>query len=92
MSWRSGRNALTTFELYTRSAPFGGAYLLVAGLDLALEFVLRFRYTDDDIAYLRQIRDYDERFLEELRHFRFAGEILAMREGSVRALTNRCCA
>src|SRR6476659_725753 len=32
VSWVSGRNGMTTFDLYTRSAPFGGAYLLVAGL------------------------------------------------------------
>ncbi|MDP9378956.1 MAG: nicotinate phosphoribosyltransferase [Chloroflexota bacterium] len=83
ISWRTGRNEVVTFDLYTRRAPFDGSYLLVAGLELALEFVRNFRYTDDDIAYLRQIRDYDERFLEELRHIRFTGELLAMPEGSV---------
>ena len=24
VSWRTGRNGLTTFDLYTRTAPFGG--------------------------------------------------------------------
>ncbi len=83
ISWRTGRNEFTTFDLYTRSAPFGGAYILVAGLELALDFARNFRYADEDIAYLSEIRDYDERFLEELRHVRFTGEILAMPEGSV---------
>ncbi len=31
ISWKSGRNGLATFDLYTRSAPFGGAWMLVAG-------------------------------------------------------------
>lgn len=83
VSWRTGRNEPVTFDLYTRSAPFGSAYLLVAGLELALELVRNFRYTEDDLAYLRQVRDYDQRFLEELREFRFGGEIVAMPEGSV---------
>ena len=42
VSWRTGLNGLTTFDLYTRTAPFGGAYLLVAGLEAALEFVQAF--------------------------------------------------
>src|SRR5579863_4943962 len=45
VSWRTGHNGLTTFDLYTRTAPFGGAYLLVAGLESALEFAQAFRYT-----------------------------------------------
>src|SRR5213078_3518329 len=83
ISWRTGHNEPTTFDLYTRAAPFEGTYLLVAGLELALDFVRHFRYTDGDIAYLRQIRDYDDRFLRELLGLRFSGEVLAMPEGSI---------
>ena len=66
VAWRVGRSALTTFDLYARRAPFGGAYLLVAGLEMALEFVRSFRYADDDLAFLAQIRDYDPAFLDHL--------------------------
>src|ERR671916_2476397 len=83
VSWRTGQNAIATFDLYTRSAPFGGAYLLVAGLEPALAHVRSFRYTDDDLAYLGRIKPYDPAFLDELRRFRFTGEILAMPEGTV---------
>jgi nicotinate phosphoribosyltransferase len=83
VSWRTGRNGLATFDLYSRKAPFGGAYLLVAGLEMALEFVRDFHFTDDDLKFLAQIRDYEPEFLDELRQLRFTGEILAMPEGSV---------
>lgn len=83
VSWRTGVNRVTTFDLYTRSAPFGGAYLLVAGLEAALEFVRGFRYSDEDLAYLARIRGYDGAFLADLRRLRFTGEILAMPEGTV---------
>src|SRR5579875_1125339 len=53
VSWRTGFNGLTTFDLYTRTAPFGGAYLLVAGIEAALEFVQTFRYTPDELSNLR---------------------------------------
>jgi nicotinate phosphoribosyltransferase len=83
VSWRSGLNGLTTFDLYTRTAPFGGAYLLVAGLESALEFVQSFRYTPRELKFLARIRDYDAAFLDELAELRFTGEILALPEGSI---------
>ncbi len=83
VAWRTGRTAVTTFDLYARRAPFDGAYLLVAGLEMALEFVRSFHYTAEDIAFLQQIRDYNPAFLEYLQHLRFSGEILAMPEGSI---------
>lgn len=83
VSWRSGRNGLATFDLYSRRAPFGGAYLLVAGLEMALEFVRDFHFTEEDVRFLGQIRDYEPAFLDDLRALRFTGDILAMPEGSV---------
>jgi nicotinate phosphoribosyltransferase len=83
ISWRTGHNGLTTFDVYTRTAPFNGAYLLVAGLEAALEFVQSFHYTDQDLRFLARIRDYDAAFLDELATLRFTGEILALPEGSI---------
>jgi nicotinate phosphoribosyltransferase len=83
VSWRTGFNGLTTFDLYTRTAPFGGGYLLVAGIEAALEFVQAFRYTPEELRFLAHIRDYDAGFLDELGSLRFTGEILAMPEGSI---------
>src|SRR5215211_1414459 len=78
VSWRAGLNGMTTFDLYARRAPFDGAYLLAAGLEMAIEFVRDFRYTDEDLAFLAQIRDYEPDFLNDLKQLRFTGEILAM--------------
>lgn len=83
VAWRAHLNAPATFDLYARSHPFGGAYMLVAGLEPALEFVRGFRFGDDEISYVRSLKPYDEAFLEHLRELRFTGEILAMPEGSI---------
>jgi nicotinate phosphoribosyltransferase len=83
VSWRAGLNGLTTFELFARRAPFGGSYLLVAGLEAALDFVRAFRFSDEDVAFLDQIRDYEPEFLDELRGLRFTGDVVAMPEGSI---------
>ncbi len=83
VSWLTGRNGLTTFDLYTRSAPFGGAYMLLAGLEEALKFVQSFQYQPDELAFLARVRDYDAAFLDELATLRFTGEIMAMPEGAI---------
>src|SRR5437868_9320425 len=83
VSWRTGLNGLTTFDLYARTAPFGGAYLLVAGLEAALQFLQLFHYTPEELKFLANIRHYDAAFLDELATLRFTGEILALPEGSI---------
>src|SRR3989441_4541679 len=83
VSWRTDHNGLTSFDLYTRTAPFGGSYLLIAGVEGALEFVQAFRYTPEELRFLAHIRDYDSAFLDELAGLRFSGEILALPEGSI---------
>ena len=83
VAWVHNRNDIVTFDLYARLAPFGGSYLLLAGLETALHFIRDFRFTDEDVRFLAQIRDYDRGYLEELRNFRFTGDVHAMPEGSI---------
>lgn len=83
VSWRTGVNGIATFDLYSRTHPFDGGYMLVAGLEPALEFLRDFRFGDEEIAYLRTLKPYDEGFLASLRELRFTGEVLAMPEGTI---------
>jgi nicotinate phosphoribosyltransferase len=83
VSWKTGQNPVVTFDLYTRHNPFGGSFLLVAGLELAAGIASRARLSDDDLQYLRSLRGYDEAFLAHLRQLRFTGSIAAIREGEI---------
>lgn len=83
VSWRAGLNGRATFDIYTRTAPFKGAYMVTAGLQPALDFVQEFAFSDDDIAYLRAVKEYDEGFLDELRAYRFSGDLDAIPEGVI---------
>jgi len=83
IAWQSGIDEQSTFDLFSRRTPYGGAYILTAGLELALDFAATFGYTDDDIAYLASLGRYDAAFLAWLRDLRFTGEILAMPEGTI---------
>lgn len=83
VAWRSGLDADATFDLYARAHPFGGGYLLAAGLEPAIGFARSFGYTDDDIAWLASQKAYDPGFLAVLRGTTFTGAIDAMAEGTV---------
>jgi nicotinate phosphoribosyltransferase len=83
VSWKTGHNPVVTFDLYTRRLPFGGAYLLVAGLDIALGLAAGWGLGSEDIAYLRSTGDFDDAFLAELARSRFTGSIHAIREGEI---------
>lgn len=81
--WLNDHNGLATFDLYTRRAPFGGAFMLAAGLGPALDYIRNFRYSDDDLGYLERIKGYKAPFLEYLRNLWFSGDIDAMPEGEI---------
>ncbi len=83
VSWRSSRNGLTTFDLYTSHSSFRRCLLACSRPGIALEFVQSFRYTPHELQFLAHIRDYDLAFLDELANLRFTGEILALPEGSI---------
>lgn len=83
VAWKSGQMGDATFDLYTRSNPFGGGFMLAAGLEPALDYLRAFKYTRADRDYLQRIKGYDPDFLEYLRTLRFTGEIQAIPEGEI---------
>lgn len=71
------------FELTARSLPHGWGFLLAAGLGKTLERIESLRFSEDDLAYLASLPQFDAPFLERLRSFRFTGQIWAPPEGTV---------
>lgn len=48
-----------------------------------VEYVQNLNFTDDDIAYLREVTNYSTDFLEYLRNFKFQGTIRSALEGDL---------
>src|SRR5262245_31119502 len=71
------------FDLYFRRNPFMGGYAVFAGLEPALEHLARLRFEEEDVAYLRSLSLFDDRFLSYLRALRFRGRVTAVQEGEV---------
>ena len=59
------------------------SYAVAAGLEQAIEYIKNIKFEEDDIDYLRKQNCFDEAFLDELRRFKFTGDIYAVREGSI---------
>ena len=83
VAWKSGQMGEATFDLYTRSNPFGGGFMLVAGLEPALDYLRAFKYSWQDREYLARTKGYEPAFLEYLRTLRFTGQIQAIQEGDI---------
>ena len=57
-------------------------YSLAAGLEQAMDYLLNWRFDEEDIAYLRSLKLFDEDFLEYLRNMKFTGDVYAVKEGT----------
>ena len=48
-----------------------------------IDYLRNLHFTDEDIAYLRNKKIFDEKFLKYLRNFKFTGDVYAVPEGTV---------
>jgi nicotinate phosphoribosyltransferase len=83
MAWKGHHTGTATFDLYTRSNPFAGGFMLVAGLEPAMDYLQRFTFTDTELAYLEGIKHYEPAFLRFLSEMRFSGDIAGIPEGEI---------
>jgi nicotinate phosphoribosyltransferase len=71
----------SVFELFPRRLPPGRRYGVVAGVGRALDAIESFRFTDDEINFLREEGITDEPALAWLADYRFNGDIWGYPEG-----------
>lgn len=85
--WLSGKSEESaTFELFVRRLPPNRDYLVVCGLDQAIDYLLSLRFEPEDIGYLRSLPQFahcPETFWDYLGGFRFTGDLFAVPEGTV---------
>jgi nicotinate phosphoribosyltransferase len=58
-------------------------YSIAAGLEQAMDYLLNWNVTDDDIEYLRSLNLFSEDFLTYFKNMKFTGDVYAVREGEV---------
>jgi nicotinate phosphoribosyltransferase len=70
------------FDLFFRYNPFKGGYAIFAGLEPALTYLEELRFTEEELAYVRQLGIFRPAFIDFLRQFRFRGTVTAPPEGT----------
>lgn len=71
------------FELFTRSLPAGRSYGVVGGTARALDAIVNFRFTDEELAWLDAGDIVSRQALDFLADYRFRGDAWGFLEGDV---------
>ena len=70
------------FDIYFRNVPDRGGFVIFAGLEQLVDYIVNLRFSDSDIEFLRSKNTFSEKFLNYLRDFRFTGDVWAIPEGT----------
>ena len=88
--WKTGMTGTQAeFHMFYRQNPFGGGYVVWAGLEHLVEALAEFSFSRGDLDYLATLRTrakgplFDEDFLTFLENFRFSCRVDAVPEGTV---------
>ena len=82
--WRDGiHNKRAVFELFFRKLPFGNGFAVFAGLEKVIQYMKGFRFSEEDLEYLKNEVGYHDDFLAYLKDLRFTGTIRSMIEGEL---------
>lgn len=76
------KNDIAVFDYFFRKNPFNGGYAIFAGLQDVLKIINELKFSEEDITYLKT-QDFDEKFLDYLKGFKFNGNIYSVQEGDV---------
>ncbi len=88
--WRQGlAERRACFHLFFRRNPFRGGYAITAGLADAIAYLDDVKFSDDDVAYLAELKNsdgsplFDPPFLSHLATLEWSLDIDAMPEGTL---------
>ena len=74
-------NAIITANYYVRKIP-QGQYLIAAGLEQVVHYILNLRFTDATLDWLAERAELSADYLASLKDFRFDGSVFAVPEGT----------
>lgn len=75
-------NRKAVFEVYFRKIPFQNGYAIFAGLERVIRYLHDFRFTESDLAFLKE-DGYGDEYLTYLESLRFTGTVRSMKEGEL---------
>jgi nicotinate phosphoribosyltransferase len=79
----SGQAETAVFEFFVRRLPERRGFLMAAGLEQALDWLEGLRFSKAELAWLADSGRFSPALIDQLRGFRFTGDVDAMPEGTV---------
>src|SRR6056297_382098 len=76
------KDKTATFDYFFRANPYQGGYAIFAGLNTLIDTLQNFKFTQNDIDYLRK-NGFKEEFLTYLKNFSLSITVTGVREGEV---------
>lgn len=81
--WKDNMNQKVVFDMFFRKNPFNGGFSVLAGNETLMDYILKFRFSEQDISYLAEQNIFEQGFLDYLKDFKFTGDLYTMDEGTV---------
>ena len=81
--WKDNMNQKVVFDMFFRKNPFNGGFSVLAGNETLMDYILNFRFSEQDISYLSEQNIFEQGFLDYLKDFKFTGDLYTMDEGTV---------
>lgn len=81
--YEQGQNEIVVFDVFFRQNPCNNGYSVCAGLAQVIDYIKNLNFTYEDVDYLRNLKIFNEDFLQYLSGFHFSGDIYAIPEGTV---------
>ncbi len=88
--WKEGlAEKESVFNLFFRKNPFGGGYTISCGLSYVIDFLEQFKFTSEDLNFIRTLQNQDasrmfeEPFIDYLGSMEFCCSLDAIPEGRV---------
>jgi nicotinate phosphoribosyltransferase len=78
-----GETETAVFEFFVRKLPRQRGFLMAAGLEQALDFLERLRFSSEELEWLAQSGRFSKGLVDRLADLRFTGDVHAMPEGTV---------
>lgn len=76
-------DTIAYFDIFFRQTPDNGGYVIFAGLEQVIKYILNLSFDKDDIEYLKNQNKFSSEFLKYLKTFKFSGDVFSVPEGSI---------
>lgn len=78
----NGAEQEAVFDYFFRKSPFKGGYTIFAGLENLIDILEDLSFSKKDIDFLKT-QDFDQKFLQYLKDFKFKGKVYSVNEGDI---------